>query len=67
MTFNASAATVLDHKYASEPQVVLLEAKKDYGRQERTNIYSNTGNSDRLYVRCWLMVDSLKHRLRGRQ
>ena len=42
MKFNASATTVQDHKYANEPQVVLLEDKKESERQERTNIYSNT-------------------------
>jgi len=42
MKFNASATTVQDHKYANKPQVVLLEDKKEFERQERTNIYSNT-------------------------
>lgn len=67
MKINASVTTVQDHKYANKPQVVLLEDKKEFERQERTNIYSSTRNSDHLYILYWLMLDSFKHKLRGRQ
>lgn len=40
--FISSATTVQDHKYANEPQIVLLVDKKEFEQQERTNIYSNT-------------------------